>query len=132
MRNAECSTPHVALPTPHSALRIGQSLAEYALLMTMAIAAVMGIQTYAKRSLQARERTMIDGAVTALGASTQPTQYEPYYAQSSSTVTRESGDVTTYHPGGEMTHLTLFDDTTVKPSSWQKESVNLENDDAWR
>ena len=75
-------------PTHHSLThysRRGQSLLEHAIVLTTLLAAVLVMQAYMKRGLQARYRTLVDGAVQAIGAKT---QYEPYYTSASSTSTR--------------------------------------------
>lgn len=73
----------------------GQSTAEYAILISLVVAAVIAMQTYAKRALQAR----IQGAATFMSnvangtdlCSTlaQRTQYEPYYLESDFNVKRD-------------------------------------------
>ena len=68
----------------------GQNTAEYAILISMVVAAVIAMQTYVQRTLQAKIR---DGAQFL--ASSTPTmgnsvQYEPYYLETSFNVTRDS------------------------------------------
>ena len=66
----------------------GQSTAEYAVLISIVIAAAVGMQVYLKRGLQARYKVVSD-RLTAGGAGQQiggvnlqhrADQYEPYYA----------------------------------------------------
>lgn len=70
-------------------LRIkGQSTAEYAILIALVVAAVIAMQTYAKRALQAKVRDAVvymKDQTNALGNSI---QYEPYYLNSAFTVER--------------------------------------------
>lgn len=74
----------------------GQSTVEYALIIGVIVAALVGMQTYVKRGLQARYHdgmnflatevaTAPDG-VAALGATG---QYEPYYQASDYSVTQD-------------------------------------------
>ena len=119
---------HSARRIPHSAFRGGQSLLEHAIVLTTLLAAVFAMSAYAKRGLQARYRTLVDGAVQSIGA---PTQYEPYYASASSTSTRDSTGTFTYAPGGTVTsggRLTSVTD----PGARQRVGVELYADDAWQ
>ena len=76
-------------------VRKGQSVAEYAILLSLVIAAAVAMQVYVKRGLQARMKKGTDaftgitqsittGAEGETGASfSAQSQYEPYYQQSS-------------------------------------------------
>ncbi|MCK5580874.1 MAG: hypothetical protein KAJ18_06335 [Candidatus Omnitrophica bacterium] len=60
-----------------------QQTAEYALLISLVVAAVIAMQTYAQRTIQARVRdasSFLVGQTSALGATN---QYEPYYLETS-------------------------------------------------
>lgn len=85
--------------------REGQSIAEYAVLLGLVIAAFVGMQVYARRGLQARVKsgtdaltsltgTMTEGATGGTGGVTATfaaqSQYEPYYQESSGEVYQES------------------------------------------
>ena len=63
-----------------------QSLAEYALGVSLVIMAIVGMQVYVKRGIQARLKTFVDGAgqgsSQAAGLSKPLIQYEPYYQSS--------------------------------------------------
>jgi uncharacterized protein (UPF0333 family) len=68
-----------------------QQTAEYALLISLVVAAVIAMQTYAQRTLQARIRaasTYLTDQTATLGDDTN--QYEPYYLDTSYTVTTAS------------------------------------------
>ena len=74
-------------------MRKAQSTAEYAILFGVIIAAVVGMQTYVKRSLSARMKdtsdalTSVTGDVSGEGNDLKTTwQYEPYYSSSFSKV----------------------------------------------
>jgi uncharacterized protein (UPF0333 family) len=66
-----------------------QQTAEYALLISLVVAAVIAMQTYAQRAMQARIR----GAAQYLGEQTSQlgtaNQYEPYYLDSSYDIFRD-------------------------------------------
>jgi Flp pilus assembly pilin Flp len=69
-----------------------QNTAEYALLISLVVAAIIAMQTYAQRSLQARIRDAGNYLVrqtTALGSTA---QYEPYYLTTNYLVTRNSSE----------------------------------------
>lgn len=66
-----------------------QQTAEYALLISLVVAAVIAMQTYAQRTIQARIRDAsqyLTAQTSALGATN---QYEPYYLQTDYTVGRD-------------------------------------------
>ena len=106
----------------------GQSTIEYAVGITVALAALLGMQAYTKRGLQARLKTVVDGATTAIGA---PTQYEPYYAGAASVVTEDSRETFTYAPGGTIT-TTQHSDSSTDPGAQQSVGVDLKADDGWK
>ena len=69
-----------------------QNTAEYAILISLVVAGIIAMQTYAQRALQARVRDagkyLVD-ETTILG----PTkQYEPYYLTTNYTVTRNESE----------------------------------------
>ena len=80
--------------------RKGQNTAEYALLISLVVAAIIAMQTYAQRALQARIRDAslyMKNATNALGNTE---QYEPYYLQTNYDVTRST--VTKEQLGNEL------------------------------
>jgi Flp pilus assembly pilin Flp len=56
-----------------------QNVAEYALLISLVVAAVIAMQTYAQRTLQARVRDASQYLATQTSALGATNQYEPYY-----------------------------------------------------
>jgi Flp pilus assembly pilin Flp len=73
--------------------RKGQNTAEYALLISLVVAAIIAMQTYAQRTLQARIRdaaVYLSNVNATLGTTT---QYEPYYLQSNYSVDRKTSEV---------------------------------------
>src|SRR3989338_5551466 len=66
----------------------GQSTAEYAILIALVVAAVIAMQTYAKRALQARIRDASVYLINQTANLGSTAQYEPYYLESNFAVTR--------------------------------------------
>ena len=69
-----------------------QNTAEYAILISLVVAGIIAMQTYAQRALQARVRdaaTYLKNQTSDLGGSS---QYEPYYLDTSYTVDRNEID----------------------------------------
>ena len=67
-----------------------QNTAEYAILISLVVAGIIAMQTYAQRALQARVRdaaSYLKNETTALGTSV---QYEPYYLATDYTTARTS------------------------------------------
>ena len=110
-----------------------QSSIEYVIAVGAVLAALFLIQTYVKRGLQARYKTVVDGAVMAV--TNNRDQYEPYYPSGNSTVTHQGEIVATYRPGGIMG--TSVDQnapvsTIEEAGSWDNVGVNLNDDDDWK
>lgn len=67
--------------------RKAQNTAEYAILISLVVAGIIAMQTYAQRALQARVRdasTYLKNQTTGIGNSA---QYEPYYLDTNYDVT---------------------------------------------
>lgn len=70
-----------------------QNTAEYAILISLVVAGIIAMQTYAQRALQARVRDAsqhLQTQTSNLGASV---QYEPYYLTSNYTIDRNEQDI---------------------------------------
>ena len=89
--------------------RNGQSTAEYAIVLSIVIAAVIGMQVYVKRGLQAKVKGAMDHFATGVtgnaggapgGGIGTVAQYEPYYANTNYTINENSSSVDTYRNGG--------------------------------
>ena len=85
--------------------RKGQSTAEYAIVLGLVIAAVIGMQTYVRRGLQGRIRDAVDhvSAEADVGGTMltfSGEQYTPYYQRSEFTTTRGSASTATVTQGG--------------------------------
>src|SRR5437867_5433031 len=70
--------------------RKGQNTAEYALLISLVVAAIIAMQTYAQRTLQARIRDAAQYLTNGTAVMGNTTQYEPYYLTSNYNVDRIS------------------------------------------
>jgi len=70
-----------------------QQTAEYALLISLVVAAVIAMQTYAQRTIQARIRDASGYLTTQTSALGSTNQYEPYYLDSSYTVVRDDSTI---------------------------------------
>ena len=87
----------------------GQSTAEYAILIVLVVAAVLAMQTYVKRALQARIQQETD----QLGG-----QYEPYYLSSDFDNLRDTSEAETTATGGGVTRDLTQDES--HRTGWQK------------
>jgi uncharacterized protein (UPF0333 family) len=65
-----------------------QNTAEYAILISLVVAGIIAMQTYAQRALQARVRDAGQYLKTQSAALGTTVQYEPYYLTTNYTVTR--------------------------------------------
>lgn len=69
-----------------------QNTAEYAILISLVVAGIIAMQTYAQRALQARVRdagVYLSDQTNALGTTV---QYEPYYLETNYTVVRNESE----------------------------------------
>jgi len=65
-----------------------QNTAEYAILISLVVAGIIAMQTYAQRALQARVRDAGKYLSTETSKLGETVQYEPYYLDTKYTVTR--------------------------------------------
>ena len=80
----------------HFRNRKGQNTAEYAILIALVVGGVIAMQTYAQRALQGRLRdasVLYRDSTTELGNTL---QYEPYYTNTSSVMSKTSTSTDTY------------------------------------
>ena len=69
-----------------------QNTAEYAILISLVVAGIIAMQTYAQRALQARVRDAGQHLQTETSALGTTVQYEPYYLKTDYTVTRDESE----------------------------------------
>ena len=118
--------------------RNGQSTAEYAIVISVVVAAVIGMQLYVKRGLNAKIKTAADalGSVNgAIGNSGGPNlgvmnQYEPYYTESNYTTEQNSSTNETMALGGRFGKNNINENTTRRGN--QNQGVNVNAGNAWR
>jgi hypothetical protein len=85
-----------------------QNTAEYAILISLVVAGIIAMQTYAQRALQARVRdasTYLKNQTTGIGNSA---QYEPYYLDSTYSVTNDQSTTETL----DVNVTSMAEDTT--------------------
>ncbi len=108
----------------------GSNLTEYALGVVMLVGVLTGMRTYVARGLEARYKTVVDGAITALKP-TSTAQYEPYYTLNGSTVTQDEAETYTYATGGAATRVT--NSTVIRdPGAVEQVLPTFEADDDWK
>ncbi|MFH1655289.1 MAG: hypothetical protein ABH954_01605 [Candidatus Omnitrophota bacterium] len=112
--------------------RKAQNTAEYAILIGLVVGAVIAMQTYIKRNLQASIKHVVDKAKSAdsqdiFGTSrARSEQYEPYYLESAfQTSTTGHSDVVEYLGDGAVSHQ-LPTDKTVTRTGYQKQKAAVE------
>lgn len=69
--------------------RRGQTTAEYAVVVGVVIAAIVAMQIYVKRGMQAKVKDVTDNFTSQAVGGRQTSQYEPYYASSDYTVAQD-------------------------------------------
>lgn len=119
----------------------GQSIAEYAIVFSVVAAAVIGMQVFVKRGLQAKSKNAMDafsatsgaiqgdGGVVGGNVGTMQ-QYEPYYATSAYTVTQDSDTKDVVGRGSTVTRTITKDETKRTGSSTT--ATDVAKDDSWK
>ena len=79
-----------------------QSTAEYAILIGLVVAALLAMQTYVKRGLNAKMRDATDTFATTVGLGA-TTQYEPYYQVSNVDTPQPGSETKTTAAAGAIT-----------------------------
>ena len=112
-----------------------QNTAEYAILISLVVAAIIAMQVYVQRGLQGRIRDAVKGylvdqtnpqGVVGLGRTA---QYEPYYLSSSYNVVRteETGQI--LRPGTLNAITASADSTRDRPVGFQESTFCLQTDE---
>ena len=113
----------------------GQSTAEYAVVIAIVLGAVIGMQTFVKRGLQARYKVAADAMASVKGTNdlasfnSNLSQYEPYYAEQNIVTTRGESYNETYTLG-KFGKAGAF--TNIRRSGTQNEGVNLTAAANWK
>lgn len=92
--------------------RKGQSTVEYALIIGVIVAALVGMQTFVKRGLQARYHDGIGFLTTQTSEIGSTNQYEPYYSDSNYAVTQARNENEAVADRGKTTKTIAQDDRT--------------------
>lgn len=94
----------------------GQGLAEYALIFSIVVAALLAMQTYIKRGLQGKYKDAADEIIFSLretkGDLNLPLQYEPYYTSSKISATASQSRTAKESSGGSKE--TTINDTFTR------------------
>ena len=112
-----------------------QTLAEVSLLLSLVAAALVGMQAYIKRGLQARYKSAVDGAVaTAVEAGGQKgmLQYEPYYRDEHSSITSKQATQESFKTVDNTRTLTTNAHSYQKASTTYKEGIEFDKDTLWQ
>lgn len=119
--------------------RRGQSLTEYAIVFSVVAAAVVGMQIFLKRGLQAKQQgvTQYFTSVTGdpLGVKQDigtKTQYEPYYAESKYGVTQDRKAQEDVLIGGKVDRTAVNESTKRATGGFTKTGTILTEDDLWQ
>lgn len=77
--------------------KVAQTMAEYALLISLVVAAVIAMQTYAQRAIQARIRDASQYMAAQTNELGTTNQYEAYYQSSDYDISRNSTDTSVHN-----------------------------------
>ncbi|MCC6758014.1 MAG: hypothetical protein IT395_00090 [Candidatus Omnitrophica bacterium] len=77
--------------------KVAQTMAEYALLISLVVAAVIAMQTYAQRAIQARIRDASQYMAQQTNELGTTNQYEAYYQSSDYDISRNSTDTSVHN-----------------------------------
>lgn len=115
--------------------RRGQSTAEYAIVLSIVIAAVIGMQLYVKRGMQGKFKTVTDQFTNqrgtgALALTNSLNQYEPYYGESNLNVNQTSTGQEKLSAGGAFSKTNLVEGSSRRGTITQ--GVNVTAASNWR
>ena len=110
--------------------RKGQSMAEYAIVLTVVVTAIVAMQIYVKRGLQGKVKDVTDDVGLGLTTTTKTSQYEPYYATTDYEIGQDQSVKEAFKTGGTVERTSLSEKSTRKGGSTT--GVDLGSDDAWK
>ena len=113
--------------------RKGQSMAEYAIVLTVVVTAIVAMQIYVKRGLQGKVKDVTDNVGFGLadaGYKTTTNQYEPYYAATDYQVGQDQNVKEAYQTGGTVSRTSLSEKSTRTGGSTT--GVDVGADDSWQ
>jgi hypothetical protein len=117
----------------HLRKKMGQSMAEYAVVLTVVIAAIVAMQLYMKRSLQGKIRDVSDNVGFGLlnaGYTKVTNQYEPYYESSAYTVNQDQAIQEQYQATGTVARNSINEKTAR--TGTQNTGVDQAQGAAWQ
>ncbi|MBN3038974.1 MAG: hypothetical protein JW869_06135 [Candidatus Omnitrophica bacterium] len=97
---------------------------EYAVILAIVVAAILGMKLYVQRMLQGGYRAASDRAIRTMVVAqglydALPLQYDPYYEESSTITSTESDITKEYQPGGSSSIRIDKDDTSTSGMRWE-------------
>ena len=113
--------------------RNGQSMAEYAIVLTVVVSAIVAMQIYVKRGLQGKVKDVTDQVGFGLldvGYATTTSQYEPYYAQTEYQIGQNQTINEAYQDGGTVSRTSIAEESTRTGSATT--GVDQGSDDQWQ
>ena len=103
--------------------KTGQSTAEYAIVIGLVIAAVIGMQVYVKRGIQSKIKVYADKKPKGVDGNNSTMfytdQYEPYYAQSDMDTNRTANESVQTKVDGEVVSTISADGEVTRRSGTQ-------------
>ena len=113
--------------------RRGQSMAEYAIVLTVVVTAIVAMQIYVKRGLQGKVKDVSDNVGFGLlnaGYGKVTGQYEPYYAGTTYQVGQNQNVQEQYQTGGTVGRTSIKEESTRTGTSTT--GVDVTQDDTWQ
>ena len=123
----------------------GQSVTEYAIVFSVVAAAIIGMQIFLKRGLQAKEKGVADyytrvggavpnftgGGATATRDINNTAQYEPYYANASVTTRQESNVTESRQQFGQINRTGMTSKASRLTGGFQEQTTAQGADTGW-
>ena len=112
----------ICIVNKYTRVNRAQSVAEYSVCLALVLAALLGMQLYAKRGLQGRYKELVDHAVKQASSAaelttTSPKQYEPYYVKDQFTVRQSKQVNETVKTEGQVQRDFLEDKVAIEKGS---------------
>lgn len=108
---------------PRKRVSRGQVFLEYAVIIGVVVAALVGMQLYLRRMLQGRYKSVTDQAVHHIaqsnGLAWYPVQYDPYYNQSDMITNMDSKTTDTRAADGSTSKTVEYDTIAGQGMRWE-------------
>ena len=109
-----------------------QNTAEYAILISLVVAGIIAMQTYAQRALQSRVRGAVKYLENETGDDLGTTmQYEPYYLKTEYTVTRNEDDTVQLSNETKGWEQDKLENRKRASNGYQESTYNVDDDSNW-